>query len=170
MTLARRLNQEGASPSQAEAEACADPGSAGRPRGWGVIVRSVLRTARDLRQDKPTVGQVFDRLGPEGLGIALLLLTLPTLIPVPGPLGMIFGALIAIVALQIMVGLRGLWLPGFIRRQTLPSTILRKAISGAIFSGLSRKNSTPRQILRTIVVEGGKIGEELRQRTFHKKG
>ncbi|OAH18524.1 hypothetical protein AX289_31485 [Methylorubrum populi] len=85
-----------------------------------------------LRQERVTVGELFDRLGPEGLGLALLLLTLPTLIPVPGPIGITFGALIALVAIQVMIGAGALWLPQVLRSRTLPSAILRGVIARAL--------------------------------------
>jgi hypothetical protein len=75
------------------------------------------------------LGEVFDRLGSEGFGLALLLLTLPTLIPIPGPVGMTFGTLIALLALQVMVGARALWLPAVLHRRPLPRAALRGVIA-----------------------------------------
>ena len=103
----------------------------------GAITGRVLEAAGLLRQDRVTLGALFERLGPEGLGLALLLLTLPTLIPVPGPIGMTFGPLIAFVALQVMAGARALWLPAMLRRRTLPGVLLRRVIARA-WPGLSR--------------------------------
>jgi hypothetical protein len=105
-------------------------------RGRGAITRRVLDAAALSRGDRVTLADLFDRLGPEGLGLALLLLTLPTLIPVPGPIGMTFGTLIAFVALQVMVGRRVLWLPAILRRRTLPGSVLRGVIARAL-PGLS---------------------------------
>lgn len=101
-------------------------------RRRGAITRHVLDTAGLLRKERVTLGEVFDRLGPDGFGLALLLLTLPTLIPVPGPLGMTFGTLIALVALQVMVGARALWLPSVLHRRPLPNAALRRVIARAL--------------------------------------
>lgn len=84
-----------------------------------------------LRQERVTLGVLFERLGPEGLGLALLLLTLPTLIPVPGPIGMTFGALIVFVAAQVLTGARALWLPLALRRRTVPGGAVRGVIARA---------------------------------------
>ncbi len=101
-------------------------------RGRGAITRSVLAAVSRSRGDSVTFGGLFDRLGPEGMGLALLLLTLPTLIPVPGPIGMTFGTLISFVALQVMAGRRALWLPAILRRRTLPVATLRGVIARAL--------------------------------------
>lgn len=98
----------------------------------GAILRNVQKISAVLRRNEPTLGKVFDRLGPRGLGLALLLLTLPILVPVPGPAGMIFGALISLVAVQVALGARTLWLPEVIRRLRLPSTTLRNGIARAM--------------------------------------
>ncbi len=101
-------------------------------RGHGAVTRRLMGVAASLRQERVTLGELFDSLGPEGLGLALLLLTLPTLIPVPGPIGLTFGTLIAFVALQVMAGARALWLPPVLRRRTLPGAALRGVIARAL--------------------------------------
>lgn len=101
-------------------------------RGRGPINRRLIAAARDLRAEGVTVGAAFDRLGAEGLGLALLLLTLPTLLPIPGPIGMTFGTLIALVAVQMIVGGERVWLPDALRRRPVPAAILRKAIAAAL--------------------------------------
>lgn len=101
-----------------------------RPRG--PINRRLVAFARDLRGGDVTVETAFERLGPEGVGLALVLLTLPTLLPIPGPIGMTFGTLIAVVAVQMMAGGRGLWLPPAIRRRPVPRPLMRKAIAAAL--------------------------------------
>ena len=103
-----------------------------RGRGRSGIARNVLHAAAPLRAERVSIGELFDRLGPEGLGLALLLLTLPTLIPIPGPVGMTFGMIIAFVSLQVMVGARSLWLPPVLRRRTLPGAALRGMIAQAL--------------------------------------
>lgn len=111
------------------------PGSPGplkrrRGRARGPIAASLLDVA-DLLRARVTLGALFERLGSDGLGLALLLLTLPTLIPVPGPIGMTFGGLIGLVALQVMGGARALWLPAILRRRSVPGPALRRVIARA---------------------------------------
>ncbi|MHB2166205.1 exopolysaccharide biosynthesis protein [Alsobacter sp. R-9] len=113
------------------------PRPAARLRRNGVIQRSLLDLAEGLRQhrysNQPlTLGDAFDRLGQEGLGLALLILTLPALIPIPGPVGLTFGTLTFFIGLQVLLGLRSLWLPGVLRRRELPAASLRRVIAAAL--------------------------------------
>jgi len=75
------------------------------------------------------LGEVIDRLGASGIGMTLLLLTLPALIPVPGPFGLVFGSIVAFVSLQVMAGARRLWLPGLIRDRRMPVTTVRTFVN-----------------------------------------
>lgn len=100
--------------------------------GAGPATRGLLTLAGGLPGERVSLGAIVDRLGTDGLGFVLLLLTLPTLIPVPGPFGMVFGALIALVALQLVSGRRTLWLPERLRRRTLPTPVLRGVIAQSL--------------------------------------
>lgn len=69
------------------------------------------------------LGEVADALGAAGLAMATLLLTLLALVPLPGPFGILFGELLALIALQFLGGARRLQLPSAVRRRTLsPAT------------------------------------------------
>lgn len=97
------------------------------------VSRRLLEIGRTLRrQDTTTVGDFLDGLGADALGLVLLVLTLPTLIPVPGPIGMTFGTLIALIALQLVFGARTLWLPARLRRRTVPAGALRGVIAKSL--------------------------------------
>ncbi len=104
-------------------------GGAGARARAGAITRPMLDVAGLLRGEEVKLGEVFDRLGREGFGLALLLLTLPTIIPTPGPVGMTFGTVIALMSLQVMTGARGVWLPDILRRRRLPGPALRRGIA-----------------------------------------
>jgi hypothetical protein len=67
-----------------------------------------------------SLGMLIDQLGPAGIGMALLMLTLPALIPLPGPAGVVLGLLVSAVALQVLCGARRLWMPAWLRRRDLP--------------------------------------------------
>ncbi|UFZ06695.1 exopolysaccharide biosynthesis protein [Bradyrhizobium ontarionense] len=106
----------------------------------GPISRRLIAIARTVRSDEPSVGELFDGLESEGLGLTLLLLTLPALIPLPGPFGMVFGTLVAIVALQILFGAERLWLPETLRRRPVPQRLLRKVIrAGLDWAGFAER-------------------------------
>lgn len=101
-------------------------------RHTGPISRRLLDVAQSVRRDSLTLGELVDRLAAEGLGLTLLLLTVPALIPLPGPFGMLFGTLVALVAIQIMLGADRLWLPAVLRRRRLPQRGLRNVIRVAL--------------------------------------
>ena len=58
------------------------------------------------------LGEVLDKAGDRGYGFLLILLAIPAFIPIlpPGTSG-VLGALMSIVALQMLVGLRQPWFP-----------------------------------------------------------
>jgi hypothetical protein len=126
---------EPAAPASPEASAhdTAQSSRATAPRRRnGPISRRLLAIARTVKTETLTVGDLSDRLETEGLGLTLLLLTLPALIPLPGPFGIVFGTLVAAVAVQILFGAERLWLPGFLRRRPVPQRILRNVIRAGL--------------------------------------
>jgi hypothetical protein len=98
----------------------------------GPISRHLIALTRSAKRRTVEVGALIDRLGPEGLGLALLVLTLPALIPVPGPVGAVFGALVLIIACQMLFGAQRFWLPQRLRRRQLSAALVRTIISRAL--------------------------------------
>jgi hypothetical protein len=75
--------------------------------------------------DRLTVGAMVDSLGRSGHGLVLLMLALPSFIPVPGlPTGLVFGVALMLVAVQMIRGQQTVALPDWIRRQSLPRSAL----------------------------------------------
>ncbi|QWF18618.1 exopolysaccharide biosynthesis protein [Lysobacter capsici] len=62
-------------------------------------------------------GDVFNGLGNRSFGMLLFVSTLPAFIPIPGVGGAVSGPLVVLVGLQLLIGLRRPWLPGFIARR-----------------------------------------------------
>lgn len=74
-----------------------------------------------LRGERVKLGDMVDALGEAGIGLTILMLALPSFIPVPGlPTGVVFGTALAILALQIMTGADRLLLPRWLRERSLP--------------------------------------------------
>lgn len=84
------------------------------------------------RDDPVEIGEIIDRLGRSGIGITLLLLALPALVPIPGPFGLVFGSAVAVVGLQLGFGAKRLLIPAFIRDRRLPVAPVRDALAKAI--------------------------------------
>jgi hypothetical protein len=71
------------------------------------------------------LGEILERLGPSGFGLLILLLTLPAMIPIPGPFGMVFGSCLAFVGLQVLFGARRFWLPERMRRLDVSARLIK---------------------------------------------
>lgn len=68
--------------------------------------------ARESEQGEITLGEIVQRIGDRGFGLLLLVLSLPSALPLPAPgYSTPFGILIAILALQMISGRRAPWLP-----------------------------------------------------------
>ncbi len=78
--------------------------------------KSIVKLLDDLLQDTQgeyiTIGQLIDTLGTRGYGLLILILDLPNLIPLPLPgLSTIFGVPMALIGLQMLLGIRRPWVP-----------------------------------------------------------
>ncbi len=100
------------------------------------------------RTDKISLGEIVDGLGNAGIGMMLLILSLPALVPIPGPVGFVFGLLVAAVALQLMSGARQFVLPEFVRQWRVPATAVRAfAVKGEPILRHVEKWLMPRRLL-----------------------
>ena len=71
-----------------------------------------------------SVGEVLCGLGHTSTAFTILFLALPALIPIPGPFGVVFGSALALVAAQIAMGRRTIWLPAFLSRRRLSPAVV----------------------------------------------
>ncbi|RDZ29079.1 exopolysaccharide biosynthesis protein [Lysobacter silvisoli] len=63
------------------------------------------------------MGDVLAGLGKRSFGMLLFVSTIPAFIPIPGVGGAVSGPLVILIGLQLLVGLRKPWLPGFLARR-----------------------------------------------------
>ncbi|WP_137157315.1 exopolysaccharide biosynthesis protein [Rhizobium sp. FKL33] len=68
--------------------------------------------------------EVVGAMGRTSIAFTILILSLPPLCPIPGPFGVVFGTVLALVSLQIMAGARHIWLPGFLGRRRISAGVL----------------------------------------------
>lgn len=80
------------------------------------------------RADRVSIGDLLEELGRAALGLGLMIPALLALIPLPGPFGMVLGAMIAVIAIQVMTGQTRLRLPRFLAVRTIPSAPVAVAI------------------------------------------
>lgn len=60
----------------------------------------------------PSIGEIVDTVGEKGFGLTLMVLSLPSALPVPAPgYSTPFGIVIGLIALQMMLGRQTLWVP-----------------------------------------------------------
>ena len=85
-------------------------------------------TLSQLEGDRVALGDLVDRFQQRGFGVLLLFLSLPAFIPIPGVAG-VTGPIIALLGLQMLIGLQRPWLPGFIRRKTIEKTAFARFTS-----------------------------------------
>lgn len=89
-------------------------------------IASILKAGRSH-----AVGDIVDRFGQSGFGFVILLLALPALIPIPGPIGMVFGSCLALVSFQVLAGAERLWLPELLRNKQIDGGKLKSGIGHA---------------------------------------
>jgi hypothetical protein len=73
-------------------------------------------------------GEILDGLGERSFGVLLLILALINCVPMPPPGSTMFGSLMMLVGLQLLVGLREPWFPGFVRRRSIPRSAFRAGV------------------------------------------
>jgi len=79
-----------------------------------VVLDQLLTTEKHI-----TIGEIVDRIDERGFGLLMLILGLPTFIPLI-PFGSpIVGALYMLLALRLIIGMDRPWLPGVVRNKVL---------------------------------------------------
>jgi hypothetical protein len=84
-----------------------------------------------LREEPPRISldEMVGRIdGPEGLAPILFVLTLPVMLPLPPGVSMVMAIPILLVAPQLMLGRRTLWLPDWLGRRTIKSRELARLL------------------------------------------
>jgi hypothetical protein len=66
-----------------------------------------------------TLGELLDRFNERSIGLFLLIVMLPTFLPIPVGMGMVSGALCTLIGLQFLGRLEHPWLPRFVARQEI---------------------------------------------------
>jgi hypothetical protein len=92
-----------------------------------------LRSLLDNEDSAPlSVGRIADRVGTRGHGLLLVVLSLPSALPVPAPgYSMPFGLLLLLIALQMLAGRRTPALPARLRARTISARTAQRMITAA---------------------------------------
>ncbi len=98
------------------------------------LSQSLNRLLETSHSNNLSIGKISDRVGDKGFGLLLVLLSLPSALPVPAPgYSTPFGLLLSILGLQMMLGKQSPWLPARARRIVLKRTVAEKVIRGGAF-------------------------------------
>ncbi|WP_404294635.1 exopolysaccharide biosynthesis protein (plasmid) [Microvirga sp. RSM25] len=66
-----------------------------------------------------SLGDVLDAFGDRAFGALMLVFAVPNMLPLPPGLSVVLGAPLLFVTAQLMLGRPALWMPRFIRRQSI---------------------------------------------------
>lgn len=98
-----------------------DPSAVEVPPSISSVLEQALHSGRAI-----TVGELFDRLGERGFGLLMIVIGLPMFIPIfPPGSSTVIGAIYALLAVQLFLGLDRPWLPQRVRRVQLSERVLR---------------------------------------------
>lgn len=113
----------------------------------------LLRAVRG-ESEKVSVKEIVDALDARSFGLAVLLFSLPSIVPMPPGVPTVVGIILLIVAVQMVIGREDLWLPGILSKQSFS----RKAIVGA-FEGLAPRLQTIERVMKPrLLFLTGRIG------------
>ncbi|MFP5520594.1 MAG: exopolysaccharide biosynthesis protein [Bdellovibrionia bacterium] len=83
-------------------------------------------------EEKLTIGKLFSAMGERGFGLALILTSLPSALPLPAAgYSTPFGILLMILALQIIRGRHQPFIPAWAAKIVIPEALAKTMIKGA---------------------------------------
>lgn len=85
----------------------------------------------EVEGETASVGWLLARLRKRAFGYALLVFALPSCLPMPPGVPAICGVVLAIVGVQMIVGVHPLWLPSFLSRREVARTSLEALVRRA---------------------------------------
>lgn len=104
--------------------------------------------------ERVTVAQIVDALDARSFGLAVLLFSLPSVVPMPPGVPTVVGIILLIVSVQMVFGREELWLPGILSQRSFP----RKSLVSA-FEGLAPKLAWLERLMKPrLLYMTGKVG------------
>jgi hypothetical protein len=96
------------------------------------LAKTLENTLCSEHQDGPSIGELTNAVGEKGFGLLLIVLSLPSALPVPAPgYSTPFGIVIALIALQMLMGRQIVWLPCRLQRIRIKPSLAKKMIGAA---------------------------------------
>ncbi len=95
------------------------------------LSQSLNRLLETRDTENLCIGEVFDRVGDKGFGLLLVVMSLPSALPVPAPgYSTPFGIILSILGIQMIMGQQSPWLPARARRVSIKRSLSEKVIRG----------------------------------------
>ena len=82
--------------------------------------------------ERLSVGWILSGLGDRSFSILIVLLGLPNCIPMPPPIPLLCAFLLIAVGMQMLIGLRAPWLPGYVLNRSVARTDFVRASEKAL--------------------------------------
>lgn len=96
------------------------------------LAETLEQTLVSQNEQGPSIGELTSAVGDKGFGLLLMILSLPSALPVPAPgYSTPFGIAIAIIAIQMLTGRHSVWLPEKIKQVRINPSIAEKMIGAA---------------------------------------
>src|SRR5215470_8259767 len=92
----------------------------------------VLRDLAYSDGERATFGEVLASLKQRAFGFAMLIFSLPSVLPMPPGIPTVCGAALAIIALNLIAVRRRLWLPSVITGKSVARADLRRVVDRAL--------------------------------------
>lgn len=123
-----------------------------------VSLSDCLQSLAELGQERGvSVGEIFKAFEAKGFGLLLVILSMPSALPIPAPgYSTPFGLVLALLGLQMLCGRTRPWLPDWAKNLRLsPKITVRMVQAGTAFFGYFEKWIRPR--MHWIHQRGGRI-------------
>ncbi|MEM7791443.1 MAG: exopolysaccharide biosynthesis protein, partial [Verrucomicrobiota bacterium] len=122
------------------------------------LAQTLENTLIGQDENGPSIDELKHAVGEKGFGLLLMILSLPSALPVPAPgYSTPFGIAIALIAMQMLVGRESVWLPKRIKKVRINQKLAKKMIGSAVkFIRIIEHLIKPRQ--RWIRSRGGQAG------------
>lgn len=92
------------------------------------VLRAVIDNATG---ESITIGEIIEAFGERAFGFVLILFSLPNCVPAPPGIAGVVGTPVLIFGIQMMLGHKHPWLPGFIRRRSVSVAKFKRLIDVA---------------------------------------
>lgn len=96
-------------------------------------ISTILNNLEELNNEtrKISIGELLEKFQKNGFAVILFIIAIPMALPlpVPPPLNFLFGLPLLFLTLQMVLGYKKPFLPGWVRNKNLPNEIVTKSIT-----------------------------------------